>query len=569
MEKNIKLKVLDSIGKIYEESKECKLEDSFFTKIDTDLSFLSKYFQTTKSQSLFIALVFSLNYKGDTVNLNNLIKYFDCNPMKILEYSDDFNFLHSSGIFGKQKSRHRMKLAGANDQFTINEKIPEAILQNEPMPDIHDEKITDVFELLEKVYNIGKQRDDAEISTRELFKQARELISVNLHFPLINKIDLLKLDIEDTYVYMYLVWKTISGSKSTDIGKVLGGIYDNATKRVNYMQKFLSSKNTLVKNNLIEIVEALFFNDTKMKLTDYSNNLLKECGINLFMNKKKKENIISPSEIPLRELIFSKPEMKQLFLLKDLLKDTKFKKTQKRLIDKNLPKGVTVLLHGAPGTGKTEIVKQIAKETNRKLMKVEISQSKSMWFGESEKIIKRIFTDYRSFAKECEQTPILIFNEADAVISKRREIENPCVDQTENAIQNILLEEVENFEGILIATTNFANNLDSAFERRFLFKIQFQKPDISIRARIWKLKLPFLTLEDCNLLAEKFDFSGGQIDNILRKNEIHGIIHGKKVTLDNLLSFCSEETLVSKKVKIGFSKSEQICQKEKQSQGIA
>lgn len=555
MEKNIKLKVLDSIGKIYEESKECKLQESFFSKMDNELSFLSEYFRTTKSQSFFISLVFALNYKGDTVDLNDLIEYFDCNPMKILEYSDDFNFLHSSGIFGKQKSKHRMKLAGANDQFTINEKISEAILQNQPMPEIHEDKITDIFELLEKLHNIGEQRDDNEISTRELFEQARELISVNLHFPLINKIDLLKLSIEDAYLYLYLIWKTISGSESTDIGRALEGIFDNATKRVNYMQKYLSGENSLIKNNLIEIVEARFFNDTEMKLTDYSNNLLKECGINLFMNKKRKENVISPNEIPYRELIFSKSEMEQLFFLKDLLNDLKFKETQKRLSDKNLPRGVTALLHGAPGTGKTEIVKQIAKETGRELIKVEISQSKSMWFGESEKIIKRIFTDYKSFAKECDRTPILLFNEADAIISKRREVGNSSVAQTENAIQNIILEELENFEGILIATTNLANNLDSAFERRFLFKIQFQKPEISIRARIWKSKLPFLALQDCNLLAEKYDFSGGQIDNVLRKNEIHEIIHGEKVTLTKLIAFCSEETLVSNRVKIGFSKS--------------
>ena len=242
-------------------------------------------------------------------------------------------------------------------------------------------------------------------------------------------------------------------------------------------------------------------------------------------------------------------------MLKDLLTDAKFSATQQRLSEKNLSKGVTVLLHGAPGTGKTEMVKQIARETNRQLMKVEISQSKSMWFGESEKIVKRIFTDYKSFAKDCERVPILLFNEADAIISKRGDVGNSGVDQTENAMQNIILEEMENFEGILIATTNLANNFDKAFERRFLFKIHFQKPDVSIRSKIWKSKLPFLASEDCNILAGQFDFSGGQIDNVLRKNEIHEIIHGEKVTMENLVSFCSEETLVSNRVKIGFSKS--------------
>ncbi|MEA1875017.1 MAG: ATP-binding protein [Bacteroidota bacterium] len=552
MEKNIKLKVLKSIGKIYEDAKECKLEKSFFTKIDVELSFLSEYFRTTKSQSFFMALVFALNYKGDTVDLNDLIEYFNCNPMKILEYSDDFSFLHSSGIFEKQKSRHRIKVAGTNDQFTINEKISEAILQNKPMPEIKQEKIEDIIGLLEKLYNIGEQRDDDEISTYKLFKQTKEIISANLHFPLMKKVDQLNYDIEDVYLYLYLIWKTLSGKEFTDIGRALEVIYDNPSKRLKYMQRIISKDNALIKNNLIEIIGAKFFNDTLIKLTDNSYNILNECDIKLFINKKKNENVLSPDEIPFRELIFSESEMKQLFLLKDLLDDVKLRETQKRLTEKNLPKGVTALLHGVPGTGKTEIVKQIAKETNRELMKVEISQSKSMWFGESEKVIKRIFTDYKSFAKDCERMPILLFNEADAIISKRRELGNSSVSQTENAIQNILLEELENFEGILIATTNLANNLDSAFERRFLFKIQFQKPNTTMRAKIWKSKLPFLEIKDCTLLADKFDFSGGQIDNILRKNEIHEIIHGEKVNLENLMVFCSEEILGNNNTKIGF-----------------
>jgi SpoVK/Ycf46/Vps4 family AAA+-type ATPase len=200
-------------------------------------------------------------------------------------------------------------------------------------------------------------------------------------------------------------------------------------------------------------------------------------------------------------------------------------------------------------------VKQIAKETNRKIMKVDISQSKSKWFGESEKVIKKLFTDYKAFMEDSDETPILFLNEADAIISKRTATGDSNTRQTENAIQNILLEEIENFEGILMATTNLANNLDSAFERRFLFKIRFNPPSAAERAEIWKLKLPSLSTEDCNFLAEKFIFSGGQIDNIIRKSEINEIIHGEEVSLENLLVFCSEENLTEKHVEIGFNKS--------------
>ncbi len=143
MEKNIKQKILGSIGKVYDEANDCRLEDQFLVKIEKELSFLAAYFRTTKSQAFFIALVFALNYKGDAVDLNDLIDYLDCNPMTILKYSDDLEGLYAKGIFYKKKSRHRINLSGANDQFTINSKISEAILKNKPMPDFRQEKMTD------------------------------------------------------------------------------------------------------------------------------------------------------------------------------------------------------------------------------------------------------------------------------------------------------------------------------------------------------------------------------------------------------------------------------------------
>ncbi len=555
MESITKQQILESIGKVYEHSKNCKLENLFFNSIQSELHTLSQYFKTTEIQAFFIAMVFALNYKGDTVDLNDLIDYFDCNPMKILEYSDDFDYLHKVGIIDKKKSKHRMKLAGVNDQFVIHEKITKAILQNKPLPKINDKNKGGIMDLLEQLYKMGSQRDDDEISTYELLGDARKLIEDNTHFPLIKKVLQFNFSTEDTYLYLYLIWKTVTGNESTDIARALDGIYDNSSKKVNVMQQMLLAEHILIKHQLIEIVEAAFFNDTEMKLTKTSIQLLNDCNIKLFLNKKNMDNIISPSEIVYRELIFDKEEMSQLETIKNLLQEEKFNEIQTRLTNKGLPKGIAVLLHGAPGTGKTEIVKQLAKATDREIMKVEISQSKSMWFGESEKIIKRIFSDYKDFSKECKQTPILFFNEADAIFSKRKENNNSNVAQTENAIQNIILEELENFEGILIATTNLANNLDTAFERRFLFKVPFHKPSTRIRSKIWKSKLPHLDDEACQLLADSFEFSGGQIENIIRKSEIHEIVHGSTTNFEQIQLFCNEESINNNsRVIIGFVK---------------
>ena len=553
MKQTPKFKLLDSIGQLYEKSKKCQLKEAFFIEKDTELSTLSDYFGTSKSQTLFIAIVFALNYKGDSVDLNDLIEHFDCNPMKILEFNKDFGDLHTRGIFNKKKSRHRVPVAGANDQYTVNESVCEAILNNAAMPEIQDE-ITDIFELLEEVYQLGQKRDDKEIGTWQLYTQTKQLLEKHNEFVLLQKIKHFELSIDDKLLYLYLIWKTVTGKEAYDVSRALEGFMDRATKRVNYMQDLLVGKNELLQHQLIELVPSNFLNDTRIKLTSVSNDLLKESGVAIFNKEKRKENIIFPKDIIARKLVFSPSEMKQLYLLKDVLQPIQFQQTQKRLQEKNLPKGIAALLHGAPGTGKTEVVKQIAKETNRELMKVDISQSKSMWFGESEKVVKKIFTDYKSFMEGSEETPILFLNEADAIISKRGAVDKSNTRQTENAIQNIILEELENFEGILIATTNLADNLDSAFERRFLFKILFNLPSNSIRAEIWKTKLPSLSTEDYEFLAGKFNFSGGQIDNIIRKSEINEIVHGEVVSLENLLVFCSEETLVSQRASIGFSK---------------
>lgn len=187
-------------------------------------------------------------------------------------------------------------------------------------------------------------------------------------------------------------------------------------------------------------------------------------------------------------------------------------------------------------------------------MKVDISATKSMWFGESEKIIKKVFTDYKYLCEKSKLAPILLFNEADAIFSKRKDVNSGNVAQTENTIQNIILEEMEKLDGILIATTNVADNLDAAFERRFLFKIKFEKPTLEAKQNIWKDKISVLPDVDIEKLAFDFDFSGGEIDNIVRKAMMREVIAGEQPTLDMLYRFCKEERIANRNCKkVGFT----------------
>ena len=127
-----------------------------------------------------------------------------------------------------------------------------------------------------------------------------------------------------------------------------------------------------------------------------------------------------------------------------------------------------------------------------------------------------------------------------------------------NAIQNICLDAIENLDGILIATTNLAANFcDEAFARRFIFKVEFEKPGVETRAKIWQSMIDGLSDEDAITLASRFDFSGGNIENIARKAAVEYVLGGKKADISDLIKFSEEENLSNSKSarRIGFNKS--------------
>jgi SpoVK/Ycf46/Vps4 family AAA+-type ATPase len=255
-----------------------------------------------------------------------------------------------------------------------------------------------------------------------------------------------------------------------------------------------------------------------------------------------------------KSLFFNTSEQEQIERLTSLLSVDNLPSIQQRLAEQGMRKGFACLFYGAPGTGKTESVLQLAKKTGRDIMQVNISQVKSMWVGESEKNIKAIFDRYRVVAKNSKHVPILLFNEADAVIGIRKEGAERSVDKMENSIQNIILQEMESLDGIMIATTNLVQNMDAAFERRFLYKVKFDKPELTQRTRIWQSMMPELSEKTAERLASAYDFSGGQIENITRKCDIESILYGEDyVTDEKVEQYCREENIVRKgTTRIGF-----------------
>ena len=275
---------------------------------------------------------------------------------------------------------------------------------------------------------------------------------------------------------------------------------------------------------------------------------------------RKKEVRVSASrkllaaEIGAKELFYNPAEQRQVEQLKALMSAERLDSIRSAMKKKGMRSGFTCLFYGAPGTGKTETVYQVARECGRDIFIVDVSQIKSMWVGESEKNIKDVFDRYRQCVAAGGLIPILLFNEADAIFGIRKEGADWSVDKMENSIQNIILQEMEDLDGILIATTNLTCNLDKAFERRFLYKIRFEKPSVESRGQIWRSMLPELSEKEAHQLSADFDFSGGQIENIVRKKTVRALISGQEPTFAEIRELCQEEGLdnQSSRRRIGF-----------------
>ena len=273
------------------------------------------------------------------------------------------------------------------------------------------------------------------------------------------------------------------------------------------------------------------------------------------MKKTANVRLLDCSQMVEKRLFYNSTEQGQVERLAHLLDPQRMDEVFKSMKEKGLRTGFCCLFYGSPGTGKTETVYQLARLTGRKILEADVSQMKNCWVGETEKNARRLFKEYRDACKENDLMPILLFNEADAILGVRMEGAQRSVDKMENSLQNIILQEMEQFSGILIATTNLTKNLDKAFERRFLYKICFTKPSREIRSKIWQTMIPEMKDEEALKLAGDFDFSGGQIENVVRKRAVDAILNGCEPDFETMIGYCREETLEKEKKerkRIGF-----------------
>jgi len=279
---------------------------------------------------------------------------------------------------------------------------------------------------------------------------------------------------------------------------------------------------------------------------ELKNRIKKQTLFDFEEPKLHKEAVLLPSPVmeAIRSLIFSESrEGKQIR-----------KSWQTSLPSAwGAPTGSTVLLYGPPGTGKTLTAQYLASELSLPLLKVDAARVLSCWVGESEQHVRRIFDDYSSIQKELGSSPVLLLNEADQLLGARDGGSN-SVEKMNNNMQNLFLEGLERFSGILVATTNRRDLLDEAFSRRFTYKLELPAPDWNLRMELWRSHLPMKQLDDVDIgqLAD-MGLTGGEIRLVIER-AVRLLAYRGNTTIDHkTLADIAKEELSSRMKRNGSS----------------
>ena len=536
--------LLQAIEKVVELAEDSKMSEEFMLKAAPEIGLLAESFGITERQAVLFCVCME---KGPRrVDYDDLASYLDLNKIGVLSYASDIDAL---------VRRRLLKFRDVKDEddFDIPNVVIRSLKHNEvyQLPQRKGLDCAAMFELLDQWF---EDLNDDAISPNALCEELQQLFEDNQQVGFVKHLKAYYLSDEDEMMVAYFAHRLVNRDDDDIRFRDIEDLYDNKADFTNAKGKLRSGEHKLQEKKLIEhkCVDGLA-DVTRYKMTEAAKReLLAEMKINAA--EEKLADMMDASKLTEKQLFFPKDIQRQVEELGSFLQPENYQKIQERMKEKGFRYGFACLFYGSPGTGKTETVYQLARQTGRNIMVVDVPQLKSMWVGQSEKNVKALFDRYREQVKKAKLTPILLFNEADAIIGKRKSGAENAVDKMENSLQNIILQEMEQLDGIMIATTNLQQNMDKAFERRFLYKIKFDKPTEEARASIWHSMIPDLSELDVHTLASKYDFSGGQIENIARHYAIDTILHGQaEDVLPMLIRHCDNERLDETNVKkIGF-----------------
>lgn len=548
--------IITALDRVLDMAEDSQLSDDFWESVKNPLAFLRQELGLTNIQIVVLAIMIEA---GEAVTWKRLGHFLGCSRLSMMVYSEEIEELVSKRWAIRKGAR---EMGAFFEGIALSYGVVTALRHNkvfvpEKIDGLTEQQFVDKLES-----HIEKNMNDRSIDFKDDEEWMLQLIKANPHLPLCH--DLLMFD--DIHVQSLLLlivvdyaqWEGSVGEGLTF--ETISSLYPEDYECDGLRHELRNGTHPLIECGYIEhkCVDGQVDSDRYMLTRNTKTELLSAYTPSHSKCRRMKQDnsrfLKNHDAIKEKSLFFNTSEQEQIERLTSLLSTENLPSVQERLEEQGMRKGFACLFYGAPGTGKTETVLQIARQTGRDLMQVDIAGLRDKWVGESEKNIKEVFARYRNLCQTCEVMPILFFNEADAIINKRTENVEHSVDKMDNAMQNIILQEIEDLDGILIATTNLTSNLDKAFERRFLYKVEFHKPDTDVKTKIWRSMLKDISADDARQLASHFDFSGGQIENIARKRTVDYILSGKFASLDEIEGYCRAELLGGKERRsIGFN----------------
>ncbi|MBR6848308.1 MAG: ATP-binding protein [Bacteroidales bacterium] len=533
------------IEKIVNASEDCKMSSLFMAENAQPLERLAKKLGVSKAQTTLFAIIASSSYNDDC-SLSDIKRHLGCENLDMLRLSPDLKALQRARLI-----RVTGKKGLFNDEsYFVPDEILNCLLYDK---EIERQEIgnLDFDAFILHLDTLFKEMEEKGSNYEGFVYDIRELIMANPQLDFAKKLDRMNLDDKELVLLLKFCLSTLIDQEDSLEYRDIDELFDNDRQAKTEFNRLRNGQHRLIVDKLVEPAGRELFSGDTFRLTDHAKETL-------LPQKNLKQTPIDLDELTLstsiaeKRLYYNANDQAQIERLKSLLQPTSFSDIRLRMKQQGMRCGFACLLYGAPGTGKTETVLQIARATGRNIMQVNLSEMRSKWVGESEKRVKDVFDRYRNFVEFCDKEPILLFNEADGIIAKRSTNAIHAVDQMENTLQNIILQEMETLDGIMMATTNLTQNMDSAFERRFLYKINFHKPDCATRLQIWQSMMPDLPESDVAILAERYYFSGGQMENITRKATVEHILTGQMPNLEMLIGFCEEENIVENRHRIGY-----------------
>lgn len=528
MENQLANPVLNSIGEIYEKRNKSLFNDTTLdSSMEKHLTIVSDFFGVDYKTAAVFSVIICDQLSGDSDSITSIMKSLGFKP---LDFIATTNTLKAWKVKGLLRLRVVRGNKPTNDYQFINEVVDGVIYNDKSklshhIPTNQNEAFLVIKQFISKsLYSVEKEI---------LAETILNYVSLFREFELIQEI-LTATDLtdEEKAILFYIISYHQFGIQEFDLDLILDYFDDDSSLSFRFKQRVVAEKSSLFSKEYLafDVPEFLNFSIIIPGERIKKHIVVHDNGFDKKSFTTKYSIQIKPEEIDDIPLFFNEATKTAIEKVVDLT-SSKFKSVTDKFTSSGMKAGLSMLFYGLPGTGKTELVKQLAKKNNRVLLLVDIASIKSKWVGESERNIKRVFYEYKMALKFYENEPILFFNECDALIGKRNHVAN-AVDQMNNSMQNIVLQELEDFQGIFIATTNLIENIDKAFDRRILYKLLFDQPEETTRLAILKAQFPTIDLDILAEISERYELSGGQIQNIKKKFMVDEILFEPIYTVD-------------------------------------